>query len=66
MSKYFKLSDSETAINKIPKETIPNYENILDEIRTEAWKYEDFSSEYINDDLFLESSIVKGDYFENI
>jgi zinc D-Ala-D-Ala carboxypeptidase len=49
MSKYFKLSDfeySETAIkkginNKIPKETIPNYEkfmNILDEIRTELGK----------------------------
>lgn len=30
------------------------------------WEYEDYSSEYINDDLFLESRIVKGDYFDNM
>ena len=31
----------------------------------EDWKYEDFSSEYINNDLFLESCIIRGDYFGN-
>ena len=30
------------------------------------WEYEDFSSEYINESLFLESCIIKGDYFRNI
>lgn len=30
------------------------------------WEYEDFSSEYINENLFLESCIIKGNYFYNI
>lgn len=30
------------------------------------WKYEDYSSEYINESLFLESRIVKGEYFGNM
>lgn len=32
----------------------------------EDWEYKDFSSEYINESLFLESRITRGDYFGNI
>lgn len=32
----------------------------------EDWEYEDFSSEYINNDLFLESCIIRGSYFGDI